>query len=149
MPPFRFVMPLDLGAKGSCQIGGNVSTNAGGLRFLRYGSLHGNVLVKILYLSQYQVALPTFLNSQCLTIQLASLLSALSSKYCCCLYLCNCSTQEPNDTVPHCITVIVDESPVSKCFITLDFMLRNIRHSMLPHKDLLISPSNKQKKDKK
>lgn len=37
-------MPLDLGAKGSCQIGGNVSTNAGGLRLLRYGSLHGNVL---------------------------------------------------------------------------------------------------------
>ena len=28
--------PLDLGAKGSCQIGGNVSTNAGGLRLLRY-----------------------------------------------------------------------------------------------------------------
>ncbi|OWM88827.1 hypothetical protein CDL15_Pgr020781 [Punica granatum] len=39
-----FIMPLDLGAKGSCQIGGNVSTNAGGLRLLRYGSLHGNVL---------------------------------------------------------------------------------------------------------
>ena len=28
----------------SCQIGGNVSTNAGGLRLLRYGSLHGTVL---------------------------------------------------------------------------------------------------------
>ncbi|GLU19836.1 hypothetical protein SLE2022_360610 [Rubroshorea leprosula] len=39
-----FIMPLDLGAKGSCQIGGNVSTNAGGLRLARYGSLHGNVL---------------------------------------------------------------------------------------------------------
>ncbi|CAI9110854.1 OLC1v1010944C1 [Oldenlandia corymbosa var. corymbosa] len=39
-----FIMPLDLGAKGSCQIGGNVSTNAGGLRLLRYGSLHGTVL---------------------------------------------------------------------------------------------------------
>ncbi|CAI5489134.1 unnamed protein product [Closterium sp. Naga37s-1] len=39
-----FVMPLDLGAKGSCQIGGNVSTNAGGIRLLRYGSLHGSVL---------------------------------------------------------------------------------------------------------
>ncbi|KAL8978762.1 MAG: hypothetical protein Q9177_006314, partial [Variospora cf. flavescens] len=36
--------PLDLGAKGSCQVGGNVATNAGGLRLLRYGSLHGNVL---------------------------------------------------------------------------------------------------------
>lgn len=39
-----FIMPLDLGAKGSCQIGGNVSTNAGGLRLVRYGSLHENVL---------------------------------------------------------------------------------------------------------
>ena len=38
------MMPLDLGAKGSCQIGGNVSTNAGGLRLLRYGNLHGSVL---------------------------------------------------------------------------------------------------------
>lgn len=28
----------------SCQIGGNVATNAGGLRLLRYGSLHGTVL---------------------------------------------------------------------------------------------------------
>ncbi|KAI0180288.1 hypothetical protein GGR52DRAFT_530735 [Hypoxylon sp. FL1284] len=39
-----YVFPLDLGAKGSCNIGGNVSTNAGGLRLLRYGSLHGTVL---------------------------------------------------------------------------------------------------------
>jgi len=39
-----FMMPLDLGAKGSCHIGGNVSTNAGGMRLLRYGSLHGNIL---------------------------------------------------------------------------------------------------------
>lgn len=39
-----FIMPLDLGAKGSCQIGGNVSTNAGGLHFIRYGSLHGSIL---------------------------------------------------------------------------------------------------------
>ena len=38
------IMPLDLGAKGSCQIGGNVSTNAGGLRYIRYGSLKGTVL---------------------------------------------------------------------------------------------------------
>lgn len=38
------IFPLDLGAKGTCQIGGNVATNAGGLRLLRYGSLHGNVL---------------------------------------------------------------------------------------------------------
>ena len=38
------IFPLDLGAKGSCQIGGNVATNAGGLRLLRYGNLHGTVL---------------------------------------------------------------------------------------------------------
>ncbi|KAL4791573.1 hypothetical protein BDV19DRAFT_381438 [Aspergillus venezuelensis] len=38
------LFPLDLGAKGSCHIGGNVATNAGGLRLLRYGSLHGTVL---------------------------------------------------------------------------------------------------------
>lgn len=38
------IFPLDLGAKGSCQIGGNVATNAGGLRLLRYGNLHGSVL---------------------------------------------------------------------------------------------------------
>ncbi|CAG9560244.1 unnamed protein product [Danaus chrysippus] len=40
----NLIMPLDLGAKGSCHIGGNVSTNAGGLRLLRYGNLHGTVL---------------------------------------------------------------------------------------------------------
>ncbi|QRV90812.1 FAD-binding domain-containing protein [Ceratobasidium sp. AG-Ba] len=38
------IIPLDLGAKGSCHIGGNISTNAGGLRVIRYGSLHGSVL---------------------------------------------------------------------------------------------------------
>lgn len=40
----NLIMPLDLGAKGSCHVGGNVSTNAGGLRLLRYGNLHGSVL---------------------------------------------------------------------------------------------------------
>ncbi|KAH9898513.1 FAD-binding domain-containing protein [Cubamyces lactineus] len=44
LTPHNHIVPLDLGAKGSCQIGGNVSTNAGGLRLLRYGSLHGSVL---------------------------------------------------------------------------------------------------------
>ena len=38
------IFPLDLGAKGSCHVGGNVATNAGGLRLLRYGSLHGSIL---------------------------------------------------------------------------------------------------------
>lgn len=41
---YQLMMPLDLGAKGSCLIGGNISTNAGGLRLLRYGNLHGSVL---------------------------------------------------------------------------------------------------------
>lgn len=39
-----YIFPLDLGAKGSCFVGGVVATNAGGLRLLRYGSLHGSVL---------------------------------------------------------------------------------------------------------
>lgn len=39
-----FTLPVDLGARGSCQVGGNVATNAGGVRVLRYGSLHGSVL---------------------------------------------------------------------------------------------------------
>ncbi|CCH43365.1 D-lactate dehydrogenase [cytochrome] 2,mitochondrial [Wickerhamomyces ciferrii] len=39
-----YIFPLDLGAKGSCHVGGIVATNAGGLRLLRYGSLHGTVL---------------------------------------------------------------------------------------------------------
>ncbi|KAK4138312.1 hypothetical protein BT67DRAFT_430953 [Trichocladium antarcticum] len=39
-----YIFPLDLAAKGSCHIGGNLATNAGGLRLLRYGSLHGTVL---------------------------------------------------------------------------------------------------------
>lgn len=44
LEPKGYTVPLDLGAKGSCQIGGNVSTNAGGLRLIKFGSLHGNVL---------------------------------------------------------------------------------------------------------
>ena len=39
-----WIVPLDLASKGSCQIGGNIATNAGGVRYIRYGSLHGNVL---------------------------------------------------------------------------------------------------------
>jgi len=39
-----YMVPLDLGAKGTCTIGGNAATNAGGLRYLRYGSLRGNIL---------------------------------------------------------------------------------------------------------
>jgi FAD/FMN-containing dehydrogenase len=36
--------PLSLGAEGSCQIGGNLSTNAGGLNVLRYGMARDLVL---------------------------------------------------------------------------------------------------------
>jgi FAD/FMN-containing dehydrogenase len=38
------LVPVDLGAKGSCQIGGNLSSNAGGVYYYRYGSLHANCL---------------------------------------------------------------------------------------------------------
>ena len=36
--------PLSLGAEGSCQIGGNLSTNAGGLNVIRYGTARSLVL---------------------------------------------------------------------------------------------------------
>src|SRR3989338_4361513 len=39
-----FLMPLDMGSKGSCQIGGNIATNAGGIRYIRYKSLHANII---------------------------------------------------------------------------------------------------------
>jgi len=38
------LFPLDLGARGSCTIGGNISTNAGGVRVLRYGMMRSLVL---------------------------------------------------------------------------------------------------------
>ena len=38
------VFPLDLGARDSCTVGGNISTNAGGLRVLRYGMTRNLVL---------------------------------------------------------------------------------------------------------
>jgi FAD/FMN-containing dehydrogenase len=39
-----YILPMDLGAKGSCQVGGNISTHAGGLRYIKYGPLRGNVI---------------------------------------------------------------------------------------------------------
>lgn len=39
-----FLLPIDLGARGSCQIGGNLSTNAGGIRVISYGVTRDNVL---------------------------------------------------------------------------------------------------------
>ncbi len=38
------IFPLDLGARGSCSIGGNVSTNAGGNRVIRFGMTRDSVL---------------------------------------------------------------------------------------------------------
>jgi len=38
------MFPLDLGARGSATIGGNVATNAGGNRVIRYGMMRENVL---------------------------------------------------------------------------------------------------------
>ena len=38
------IFPLSLGAEGSCQIGGNLSTNAGGINVLRYGTARQQVL---------------------------------------------------------------------------------------------------------
>jgi len=40
----RVILPIDLGSKGSCCIGGTVSTNAGGQYYARYKSLHANVV---------------------------------------------------------------------------------------------------------
>jgi FAD/FMN-containing dehydrogenase len=39
-----FLFPLSLGAEGSCTIGGNISTNAGGIGVLRYGNTRDLVL---------------------------------------------------------------------------------------------------------
>lgn len=39
-----FLFPVDLGARGSCTIGGNIATNAGGVNVLRYGMMRNQVL---------------------------------------------------------------------------------------------------------
>ena len=49
------LLPLNFGAKGSAQIGGVVSTNAGGLRVLKYGMTRGLVLGLEAVLSNGQV----------------------------------------------------------------------------------------------
>lgn len=41
---FRLAFPLDLPSRGSCTIGGNIATNAGGNRVLRYGMARSLVL---------------------------------------------------------------------------------------------------------
>ena len=39
-----FCFPIDLAARGSSQIGGNIATNAGGMKVLRYGMTRENIL---------------------------------------------------------------------------------------------------------
>jgi len=39
-----YLFPVDLGARGSCTIGGNIATNAGGVNVLRYGMMRNQVL---------------------------------------------------------------------------------------------------------
>lgn len=46
---------LDLGARGSCTIGGNISTNAGGINVLRYGMMRQQVLGLEVVLASGQV----------------------------------------------------------------------------------------------
>lgn len=41
---WNHLVPIDLGSKGTCMIGGNLSTNAGGQYFYRFGSIHANVV---------------------------------------------------------------------------------------------------------
>jgi FAD/FMN-containing dehydrogenase len=41
---FNLLFPLDLGARGSATIGGNISTNAGGMRVVRFGMMRSLVL---------------------------------------------------------------------------------------------------------
>ena len=42
--PHGLSFPLDLGGRGSCQIGGNASTNAGGVRVIRFGMMREQIL---------------------------------------------------------------------------------------------------------
>ena len=40
----NFYFPLNIGSGGSCQLGGNVATNAGGINVLKYGSIKDSIL---------------------------------------------------------------------------------------------------------
>lgn len=41
---YNHLVPIDLGARGTCMIGGNLSTNAGGQYYYRFGSIHANIV---------------------------------------------------------------------------------------------------------
>lgn len=40
----QLLFPVDLGARGSCTVGGNIATNAGGINVIRYGMMRSRVL---------------------------------------------------------------------------------------------------------
>ncbi len=40
----NLVFPISMGSRGTCQIGGNIATNAGGLNVIKYGLLRNNIL---------------------------------------------------------------------------------------------------------
>ncbi len=44
LKPYNLIFPIDLGGRGSCQIGGNAATNAGGIRVIRYGMMREQIL---------------------------------------------------------------------------------------------------------
>jgi len=41
---FGHIVPLEIGPKYHCMIGGNLSTNAGGIHYMKYNSLHANTI---------------------------------------------------------------------------------------------------------
>ena len=41
---YELEFPLSMGSRGSCQIGGNIATNAGGLNVIKYGTIRQNIL---------------------------------------------------------------------------------------------------------
>jgi FAD/FMN-containing dehydrogenase len=43
LEPYKLITPYNLGAKGSCTLGGNVATLAGGINYVHYGSLRNYV----------------------------------------------------------------------------------------------------------
>jgi D-2-hydroxyglutarate dehydrogenase len=40
----NYELPIDIGSKAHCMIGGNLSTNAGGINFIKHNSLHANCI---------------------------------------------------------------------------------------------------------
>lgn len=44
LEPEGWSFPLDLGSRGSCQVGGNAATNAGGNKVIRFGTMRGLIL---------------------------------------------------------------------------------------------------------